>query len=112
MTYYEVFERVKQEVAKYDVSDYRGHLAVQVNITGEGEGAFYVELADGKINPQPYEYYDRDILITINSGDLLAILNKNLDPVFAFSIGKVKVSGDIGRVLEMKRVIKKHNIKW
>ncbi len=110
MTYIEIFNRVKEELAKYDVSQYKNHLAIQVNITGEGEGAFYVELNDGKINFQPYEYYDRDILITANSGDLLAIINGTLDPVFAFSIGKVKLSGDIGRVLELKRVINKHKI--
>ncbi|MEE1155373.1 MAG: SCP2 sterol-binding domain-containing protein [Acutalibacteraceae bacterium] len=110
MTYFDCFNRVKDELAKYDVSDYNSHLAVQVNLTGEGEGAFYIELNCGKMNIEPYEYYDRDILLTINTGDLLAIINGTLDPVFAFSIGKIKVSGDIGRVLELKRVINKHKM--
>ena len=41
MTYEEIFAASKAEFVKNDVSHLQGHLAVQVDITGEGEGAFY-----------------------------------------------------------------------
>lgn len=56
MTFFEIFDEVKATFMQADVSDYRGHLALQVNMTGEGEGRFYAELSDGKLNVEPYEY--------------------------------------------------------
>ena len=56
-----VFEKL---VSKADASDISEHLAVQYNVTGEGEGAFYMEVKDGKVEVQPYDYKDRDILVT------------------------------------------------
>ena len=33
---------------------------MEFEIEGEAEGAFYVELLDGKVDVEPFEYYDRD----------------------------------------------------
>lgn len=57
MTFFEIFDEVKATFMQADVSDFRGHLALQVNMTGEGEGRFYAELCDGKLNVEPYEYW-------------------------------------------------------
>ena len=92
---------------KADVSDYQGHLALQVNMTGEGEGKFYAELNNGKLSVEPYEYYDRDVMFTIDSKDFLKLIHGKLDPVFAFTVGKLKIDGDIGKALEIQRLIKK-----
>lgn len=37
---------------------------IQFNVTGEGEGAFYLEAKDGKVDVEPYDYNDRDIMVT------------------------------------------------
>ena len=62
MTYEEVVAEAKKIVAKGDASEIKEHLAIQYNVTGEGEGAFYMELKDGQINVEPYDYNDRDIM--------------------------------------------------
>lgn len=49
MTYQEVVEKVRTLFGSADVSNIREHLAYQFNITGEGAGAFYVEVRDGKM---------------------------------------------------------------
>lgn len=41
MTFKEIFNQSKEIIMKGDVSDISGHLAVEVDIIGEGEGAFY-----------------------------------------------------------------------
>ena len=38
MTYEEIVAKVKKEFGSADVSKYEGHLALQINITGEGSG--------------------------------------------------------------------------
>ena len=43
MTYEEIFAKSKEIIMKSDVSDIAGHLAVEIDIVGEGEGAFYIE---------------------------------------------------------------------
>lgn len=107
MTFQEVFQEVKDTFMQADVSDYKGHLALQVNLSGEGEGAFYAELNDGQLNVEPYEYYDRDVIFNVNSKDFLKIIHGKLDPVMAFTLGKLKIDGDIGKALEIQKLIKK-----
>ena len=107
MTFFEIFDEVKATFMQADVSDFRGHLALQVNMTGEGEGRFYAELSDGKLNVEPYEYFDRAVLFIIDSKDFLKLVHGKLDPVFAFTVGKLKVEGDLGKALEIQKLIKK-----
>lgn len=106
MTFQEAFDEVKNTFMSADVSDYQGHLALQVNLTGEGEGAFYAELDNGVLHVEPYEYYDRDVIFIVDTKDFLKIIHGKLDPVFAFTIGKLKIEGDIGKALEIQKLIK------
>ena len=107
MTFFDVFNEVKNEFMNSDVSDYKGHLALQVNMTGEGEGRFYAELDNGVLHVEPYEYFDRDVIFTIDTKDFLKIVHGKLDPVFAFTVGKLKIDGDLGKALEIQRLINK-----
>lgn len=107
MTFQEAFAEVKDIVSRADVSKYDGgHIVFQVNLRGEGEGAFYVELDNSFVDVQPYEYYDRDVIFTVGTKDFLKIMKGKLDPVLAFTIGKLKVDGDIGKALEIQKLIK------
>ena len=77
MTYEEIFERAKDRLKKIKVKDYTGEIAVQINIEGEGHGSFYVKIADGKTDVQPYDYVDNDVYIIAYADELLyALENK------------------------------------
>lgn len=75
MKYEEIVSQVKDSLSKLDISDYKNHLAVQVNVTGNGEGAFYIEFSNGYINVEPYEYFDRDAIFTVTAEDIANMLN-------------------------------------
>lgn len=107
MTYYELVDAVRAAYAKADASEIKEHIAFQFNIEGEGEGAFYLEIADGKINIEPYEYYDRDVIFTTKAETLLKIGTGKLDPVLAYTIGKLKVEGSIEKALVLKKITPK-----
>lgn len=107
MTYEEIFEKVKELFSTADVSDVQEHLAYQFNIVGEGEGAFYAEIKDGKLYIEPYEYYDRDALFICEARVLFKVISGKLDPVAAFTIGKLKVEGSIEKALKLKDFVKK-----
>lgn len=105
MTYEELFQKVKDMFSKADVSGIKEHLAFQFNITGEGEGAFYAEVKDGVLSIEPYEYYDRDAIFICSADTLLKIAAGKLDPVFAFTTGKLKVEGSLDRALELQKFL-------
>ena len=49
MTYEEIVEKVREDYEYADARAIFEHVAVQFNITGEGSGIFYIEVADRKV---------------------------------------------------------------
>lgn len=84
-----------------------GFLAVQVNLADTDPGVFYIEVKDHQVNIAPYEYHDRNCAITISSVNFNKLLDGKLDPVVAFTLGKLKVDGDLGKALEFAGLLKK-----
>lgn len=105
MTYKEFFAEVKKKFSNVNVSDMKEHLAYQFNITGEEQGAFYLELKDGELHMEPYEYYDRDALFTCKAETLRKIADGDLDPVKAVALQKLKVEGNIEKALKLKELL-------
>ena len=105
MSYEQIVQEVKQRFSGTDVSRITDHLAYQFNITGEGTGSFYVEVKEGKLYIEPYEYYDRDAIFTCKADTLFKIIEGKTDPVAAFTVQKLKVDGDIGKALRLKDII-------
>ena len=106
MTYAEYFSSVKTEFMGADVSDIKEHLAYQFNITGEASGIFYVEVKDGKLYIEPYEYYDRDVMFTASAEKFMKIMQGKMDPVMAFTLQKLKVEGNFDKALKLSELIK------
>ncbi len=107
MTYSEFFSSVKTRFMGTDVSDIQEHLAYQFNITGEGAGIFYVEVKDGQLYIEPYEYFDRDAMFTASADVFEKILNGKMDPVMAFTLQKMKVEGNFDKALKLKNLIER-----
>ena len=105
MTYEQIFEKSKKIMMKSDVSKIDGHLAVQVDITGEGEGAFYIELKDHELHVEPYEYYDNDCKFIISGENFLKMADGKLDPVAALFDGRLKIEGSVDKDLEFKNIV-------
>jgi putative sterol carrier protein len=105
MTYEEIVKEAQELVAKADASGISDHLAVQYNVTGEGEGAFYMEVKDGKVEVQPYDYNDRDILVTADGQTILDMMSGKLDIVAAYLTHKISAEGDLGKADILKKLI-------
>jgi len=105
MTYADFFEQIKGKFMEADVSDIQEHLAFQFNIKGEAGGIFYVEVKDGVLHVEPYEYYDRDVMFTAKAETFLKIASGKLDPVAAVTLQKLKVEGNIEKALKLKELI-------
>ena len=94
MMYEELVARVREAMKVVQVSREVGHVAYQFNVEGEGEGYFYVELDDGRVNVMPYEYYDRDLIVVTTAEVILQMLEGKITPRGAYTNGLLKVYGD------------------
>lgn len=107
MTYEEIVAYTKKVVAAADLKAYKGHLAAQINITGEGEGAFYIELNDGTAAVEPYEYFDRDVILQSTVSVFTDILDGKKYPQEALDNNELAVIGDAEKALELVEILKK-----
>ena len=104
MTYQELVSKLKDTYQEKDASKISEHLAIQFNIQGEAEGALYLEIANGQLHVEPYEYYDRDILVTTSAADLLA-LAQSLDILEAYQSGKISAEGNLAKALLLNEIV-------
>ncbi len=107
MTYSEYFSSVKTKFMGADVSDIHEHLAYQFNVTGEASGIFYVEVKDGQLYIEPYEYHDRDAMFIASADVFDKIMEGKMDPVMAFTLQKLRVEGNIDKALKLSELIKR-----
>jgi hypothetical protein len=117
MTYHELVKKVQLALAKADASKIEEHIAVQVNVTGEAEGAFYMEVANGSLFVCPYDYNDRDALLTVSGDDILAVAEGKLTLENAYEQSRllVELSHDdslskllvLGGIIPVKKAVKK-----
>lgn len=99
MTYHELVQFMKNQFADVDASSFEGHAAYQFNVRGEGEGAFYLEIQDGKIFIEPYEYYDRDVIFECDSQLLIDVAEGKADVMQAVSDGKFIFTGNVDKAV-------------
>ncbi len=108
MTYAEFFAEVKGKFVGADVSGIEEHLAYQFNITGEASGIFYVEVKEGELYVEPYEYFDRDAIFTCSAETLMKIASGKLDPIMAVTLQQLKVDGNIEKALKFKELVERN----
>jgi len=74
----------------------------QYDITGDGGGKWYAEIADQKCNVSEGQHASPNITITVAAKDWLDIINGKLDGQMAFMSGKLKVKGDMSLAMKLK----------
>ena len=100
MTYEEIVYKVQKQVIKSKTKADQ-HIAVQFNIVGEGEGAFYIEIDDGRISVQPYEYYDRDAVVYVDAETLFDVLEQKIAIADVTGSGKFVVQGNYDETMTL-----------
>ena len=98
MTYEEIVSYVSKKATKLKA---KGEAAVQVDITGEGEGAFYVAVKEGKIEVAPYEYFDHDAKVIADGNDFIAYLDGKADA------NVLEIQGDAEKAAIIKELVSK-----
>lgn len=105
MTYQELVEEIRKLYEEVDASEIEEHFAIQININGEAEGALYIEFADGQIEVQPYEYFDRDLIINTDFETAIDLANGDIEMSDAYAEGKITVWGNLDKAIEIYETI-------
>ena len=106
MTFDEIMEKVQQTASELDCKDV-AFMAIQVKLTGANGGVFYVEIKDGKATAAPYEYNDHSCIIIMEPINFVKLLDGKLDPILAYTSGKLKVEGDLAKALQFSKYMKR-----
>ena len=110
MTYAELVKQVKKTAKVSDKSLAKEHFAIEFDIYGEAEGAFYIEFMDGKVDVEPYEYYDYDIRIRTDAQTALELIAGKLDFEKALLNGRLSAEGNVNRLASLGQALK-HDAK-
>ncbi len=111
MTYHELVKNVQDTLTAVDASAVSEHIAVQVNITGEAEGIFYIEATDGKLNVEPYDYVDRDAMVTVSEEILLAVMAGKQNVEQAVADGSIYFEGNYDKMMMLSAVFAQLPVK-
>ncbi len=74
---------------------------IQLDLTGEEGGAWLLDIAEGKCAVREEKSPEADVTVTIDANDFAALWTNKLNPVQAFMGGRIKVSGNVGMVMQL-----------
>lgn len=104
MTYEEIVEAARSVFENADARMIFDHIAVQVNVHGEGAGAFYMEVADRSICIEPYDYYDRDGTVDTDGQTIMDICNGLITLDEAMESGRFILYGNNEKLAKLREI--------
>jgi len=76
----------------------------QFDLTGDKGGTYHVKIADQKCEVNEGAADNPNITITMAASDYLDMVNGKLNPQMAFMGGKLKIKGDMSLALKMQQL--------
>lgn len=113
----ELLAMLRENAKKFSVSD-SDFLAINFRMTDmtapdidnddqqKEPGVFYIEIKNGRVDIQPYRYNDTDCTLCMKTDNFLKMMNGKLDGVAAFTLGKLKIDGNIEKALAFSNLLK------
>ncbi len=104
MDFFKAFDKIKDALDGTDVSEVGCHLAIQINIEDpDASGICYIEVREGELFVQPYNYYDNDAVFTAALKDIVSLASGKLTYERAVESGALTVSGNLEKAALVKR---------
>ena len=105
MTYEDVVYIAREAYENADARHIFEHIAVQVNVTGEGAGSFYIEVAERAVCVEPYDYYDRDGMLTMSADTVVALARGEIGLQEGIDKGLIRMEGNEVKIWHLATVI-------
>ncbi len=94
ITYEQIVERVRKTFENADAREIFEHIAIEVDIVGEGAGAFYFEVAERACLVEPYNYYNHDGRIVATADVIMKLATKKIRMRDAWYKGLIRYEGN------------------
>ena len=94
VTYEQIVKKVRKTFENADAREVFEHVAIEVDIVGEGAGAFYFEVAQRACVVEPYNYYNNDGRIIATADVILKLAAKKLHMREAWRTGQIRFEGN------------------
>ena len=108
MSFDQIFE-LAEHLAKQDHGVFSAieDLSANLYVTGNSSGTIGISLKNGILNMQKTPIQPCDAQISASADDLYALISGNLNPMMAVMTGRLKVSGDMGKLMKIMSKFKK-----
>lgn len=94
VTYEQIVKKVRKTFENADAREVFEHVAIEVDIVGEGAGAFYFEVAERACTVEPYNYYNHDGRIIATADVILKLAARKVTMIEAWQSGMFKYEGN------------------
>lgn len=94
VTYEQIVKKVRKTFENADAREVFEHVAIEVDIVGEGAGAFYFEVAQRACSVEPYNYYNHDGRIIATADVILKLAAKKISVRDAWYNGLLRYEGN------------------
>jgi putative sterol carrier protein len=74
---------------------------IQLDLTGADGGAWLLDVANRQCTVTEEKADRADVIVIMDADDFVALYSNKLNPVQAFMSGRIKVSGNVGMVMQL-----------
>jgi len=100
-----VAEIFQQMPSRFNAQAAQGvNATYQFDLTGDNGGTYHVKIANGACQVEQGAAASPNITITMAAQDYIDMINGKLNPQMAFMGGKLKIKGDMSLALKMQQI--------
>lgn len=77
---------------------------IQINLSGEGGGNWFVRINDGNLSVVEGQAEDPDLTMNMSARDYVALTMGEASAMALFALGRIKVEGNMGLLLKFREI--------
>jgi len=78
--------------------------AIQIDLSGEGEGQWALKIADGKVSVVQGQVDSPKLILRMQASDYVALSLGQVNPMNLFMAGKIQVEGDVTLAMKFQEM--------
>ncbi len=105
MNFSECAEKIERYFAACDLSLVEQDFSALLHLWGRDEGYVYLSCTGGRKEWDFHWHKEADILLDMKIADFAAIANHQIDPLKAFTSGKIQAQGNVSLALRLYQTL-------